>query len=205
MKSNQSRIGDSKLAFNSSVSAFMEQTNLFSLTYKRKMCENVKVVPLYLKNIRNFQYFYDSFVENHSIAKDEYISFCDDLMNLFSNIETTSLRSKKLCILKKCNKVGVVSIILSVFLFSLMVSYTSNRFSKLITFTLTSLFVLYFIFVTGFCIFYLIRVFRTHRFSATYIKALNIYIFKLNIKYRPKGIEFRFQTSTKELVIRKIL
>lgn len=183
----------------------MEQTNLFSLSYKRKMSESVKVVPFYLKRLKENHYFFDSNVENFDLTKEEYLGFCDEAMDLYSKIDIHTLRSRKLWILRFLTKVGISLILGSIVLLILMTKAKIIVYKKAVTVALASAFSVYFSLVTSLCVYYIIRVFRTHKFSASSIKKLNMFIFKLNIRYRVKGLEFTFQTSSKELVIKKIL
>ena len=55
------------------------------------------------------------------------------------------------------------------------------------------------------CVYYLARALRARRRSTQCIKSLNMYLFKLNVRYRPKGLEFCVHTSSRELLIRKLL
>ena len=205
MKLGSSKISDKNKPFNTSVSAFMEQTNLFSLSFKQKMSESTKVIPLYLNGIDKYQYFYDRSVENFSITKEEYIELCQGIKNLFLKIENNNLKKHKLWILKRFSQTGIFLILLSLILFLIMVLIVFINYEQIASMFLFTIFFIYFICVTSFCIFYIVKAFCTHKHSVENIKKLNMYIFKLNVKHRDKGIEFRLHASSKELMIHKIL
>ena len=205
MRAGNSRMHNKTKLFNNSVSAYMEQTNLFSLPYKRKMCESTKVIPLYLKSIEKYQFFFDSGVESFNITKDEYLNICENVQELFSKIESTNLKTRKLWILKRLGRIGIVIVFLTLILFMTMVIVVIANFDKFIAIFLSLLFILYFVVVGIFCIFYMVKVFKTDELSDEHIKQLNMYIFKINIQYRDRGIELSLQTSSKELTIQKIL
>lgn len=198
-------VGTQQHGFKTSVTAFVEQTNLFSLSYKRAMKKSVKIVPMYLKNIQASDFFHDDFVDAVGIPKAEYLGFCDAVFQLYSRIENSSMRSKKLWILSRLNTIGVAIVLLSVMFLLTTISFLITSFNRVLSLVFAALFLLYITLVTALCVFYMTRVFRSHKVSAANIRKLNLCVFALNVRYKELGLEFNFQTSTRELVIRKLL
>lgn len=164
----------------------------------------MKAVPIYLKGIKKYDYFFDNFVESVGMTKEEYVSTCEDMMMLFKQIESKSMHTSKLWILGAMNKTGIGVILLSCILLVAAISVYAINFVRALALVLTSTFVMYIILVTGFCIFYLIKTLRAHRSATENIKKLNMYVFTLNIRHMDKGVEFSFHVPTKEFVIQKL-
>jgi len=187
------------------VSAFMEQTNLFSLSNKRKAAETKKIIPIYLKSIDKYDFFYDTSLESFNIPKEEYLAICKDIQDMYFKIYSTNLKSKKLWILKRFGQIGFAWIFIGIVFYICLCYVANQRYNKFVSGFLSAASAIYFILVTIFCLFYITKVFKNKKNSAVNIKKLNTYVFRLNIQYREKNTQFRFVSSTKELIISKIL
>ena len=204
MRLQRSRINEAN-KLNTSVSAYMEQTNLFSLTLKRNIRTSSKIIPLNLRDISKYQYFYDPSIDTFNITKEEYIKLCEDIVELFLKVENTNNRSQNVKLLRLLNKLGIFLIFFCVTVFIAMKLTIAGILNYFLSIFLPLIFIVYFLIVIIFCVLYIIKISITNKRASEHIKNINLYIFKLNVKYKNKGVEFKLHTNAKELIIQKRL
>jgi len=192
-------------SYNPAISTLMEQANILSRSHKRKQNKMLKVLPLYHRDLHKHDYYYDSFVESLGIHRDDYVELCEYSVRLYWNIERTSMRPAKLRVLRTLNSVGVALILgmVAVSLVSTLILTINNE--KVSTLMFTVVVLVYILVVTCHCVYYLVNILQKQKSLAENIRKFNMHIFKLNLTYKSRGLEFSVRTSAKELLIRKLL
>ena len=186
---------------NEIISNIISEYNVSTIYYKNKFKKMVNSVPLYLNNIDKKEFFFDKYKKDLKIEKKEYISICSKIHSLMTKLKALS-NDKKSRLLSKILKYSIMGCLGSGIVISLVIIGGFDKIGQdiliiflMILFTINTAFMLLFVYRN------MIKIRFNEVKASSIIRELNIFLSKVNIKYKNLDIVFTLKTKSNELFI----